>query len=90
LKIVVIKEAGAIWILPELSQTTPEGILEFVRRAAELGTERKRGRTTVVALKDLQYGPGRLAETFALFENLPIKMGLFRSRDEALAWLFSE
>ncbi len=74
----------------ELSAITPEGILKFIRRAAELGGERRGGRTAVIATEGLQYGLGRMAETFALFEELPFRMGLFRSREETLPWLFSE
>ncbi len=74
----------------ELSQITSGGIQEFIKRAAELGIERKGGRTAVVATEDLQYGLGRMAESFALFEKLPFRMRLFRAREEAMTWLFSE
>jgi len=74
----------------ELSQITPDGILKFIRRAALLGVERKGGRTAVVAPQDLQYGLGRMAETFAMFESLPFRMGIFRTREDAMSWLLSE
>ena len=74
----------------DLSNVTPDDILRFIQRAAELGVERKDGRTAVFTTDDLQYGLGRMAETYAAFEDLSYSLSLFRSREEALAWLFSE
>ena len=74
----------------DLSTVTPDDILRFIQKAAELGVERNDGRTAVFVKDDLQYGLGRMAETFATFENLGYSLSLFRAREDALAWLLLE
>ena len=51
--------------------------------------KRKGGRTAFVSLFDLDLGLGRMYETFAGLEQLPITYGTFRTVDEAMEWLFS-
>jgi hypothetical protein len=55
--------------------------------AAGLGKVRQGGRTAVITRTTLQYGLGRMAQIFGTDNRLPFELGIFRSRDEALAWL---
>lgn len=74
----------------ELAHVTPEMLQKFVHRAAELGVSRRGGRTAVVAPGDLQFGLGRMSETFAEIESTPFSFCVFRSRQDAMRWLASD
>lgn len=82
-----------LWDLSQsdLSNVKPDEILKFIQKAAESGLVHERdGRTAIFASDDLQYGLGRMAETYADCEDFPYGMGLFRSREEAMDWLLSD
>jgi hypothetical protein len=49
--------------------------------------KRTGGKTAMVMNSDLDYGLGRMSETFAETEDLPWEIRIFRSMDEALAWM---
>lgn len=74
----------------ELAHVTAEMLQKFVRKAAKLGVRRRGGRTAVVAPADLQYGLGRMSETFAEIESTPFNYCVFRSRQDAMHWLTSD
>lgn len=71
----------------EVSHVTPDILRKFVQRAAKLGVSREGGRTAILAPEDLQFGLGRMTETFADIESTPYKVQVFRSRQDALKWL---
>ena len=74
----------------ELAHVTAEMLQKFVRRAAKLGVHRRGGRTAVIAPEDLQFGLGRMSETFAEIESTPYSYCVFRSRQDAMHWLTSD
>jgi hypothetical protein len=74
----------------DLAKITTDGLRRFVGRAAMLGEVRRGGRTAVIVRSGEQYGLARMAEVFGEFESLPFAYAVFRSRDEALAWLLAE
>lgn len=74
----------------ELVHITREMLRQFIRRAAKLGAARKGGRTAIVAPEDAQYGLGRMSEVYAEIEGAPFSLRVFRSREDALAWLTSD
>jgi len=74
----------------EMAHVTAGMLQKFIRRAAQLGTHRRGGRTAVVAPDDLQYGLGRMSETFAEIESVPFSYCVFRSQQDAMRWLASD
>ena len=81
-----------IWDLSAaiLTNITIEGMRQFVARSSGLGKVRSGGRTALVVQSKLQYGLGRMAESFGDFESLPFTFRLFRNRSEAITWLKSD
>jgi hypothetical protein len=59
----------------------------FIKKAARLGKARKNGRTAVVVRTQLQYGLARMAETFTELASVSYRVQVFRSKEEAHAWL---
>lgn len=74
----------------DVAHVTPEMLRNFVKRAAELGSQRRGGRTAVIAPEDLQFGLARMSEAFAAMEFAPYRFRAFRVRQEAFDWLKSE
>ena len=74
----------------ELSHITTNTLLKFIKKAGELGINRRGGRTAVIAPDDLQYGLGRMAEIFSQCETTPFMLRAFRSRQDAMLWLQSD
>ncbi len=72
----------------DLSLITPDGLLDFTRKAARLGAKRKEGLTAILTPKDLHSGFIKLVEYFT--QALPFSLKIFHAREDALAWLFSE
>lgn len=54
------------------------------------GENRVNGKTALVGSSDLQFGIGRMFETFAEMEGSAIKISVFRSMEKALSWLEEE
>lgn len=84
--------AFLLWDMSQakVSHVTPSVLEAFVQRAAMLGAQRKGGRTAVFAPYDLQFGLGRMSETFAELKSTPFKFRVFRSRQHALEWLMAD
>jgi hypothetical protein len=59
----------------------------IVKRGAEFADRRKGGRTAIVCSKDLDYGLGRMFQTFASLQHIPFEIQVFRSQEEAREWL---
>ena len=74
----------------DLSKITIDGMRKFLSRAAKMGSAREGGRTAVVVQSTLQFGLGRVAETFSDFIPLPFEFRLFKQRIDAIAWLNEE
>jgi hypothetical protein len=45
------------------------------------------GKTGLVGPEDLDYGIGRMFQAYASLENLAVEYRIFRTLDEALAWI---
>jgi len=78
-----------LWDLSDaiLTKITIEGMRQFVTRSAKLGEIRSGGRTAIVVQSQLQYGLGRVAESFGEFESLPFSFRMFKNRSESIKWL---
>ena len=74
----------------EMDNVTPEMLRNFIRKAAKIGVRRRDGKTAVVAISDLQYGFGRMSEMLFELESGPFSFRVFRSRQDAMAWLTSD
>ena len=74
----------------DVTHVTPDILQKFVRKAVCLGASKPGGRTAVVAPGDLQFGLGRMSEFFADVESAPFDLRVFRSKQDAMAWLTSE
>ena len=48
---------------------------------------RRGGRTAIVASKDLEYGLGRMMQTWADIDEFPYEIEVFRILEEAREWL---
>lgn len=49
--------------------------------------KRPDGKTAIVAGSDLNYGIGRMYSAYAELETNPVSYGIFRTIEEAIAWL---
>lgn len=74
----------------DVSHITSDILQKFIRRSVSFGSQHKGGRVAVFASKDLQYGLARMSKAFTEMESAPYSFNVFRSRKEALDWLFSE
>jgi hypothetical protein len=81
-----------LWDLTECSMAgiTMGGMRTFIEKATRFGKARKNGRTAVVVSTQLQYGLARMAETFTELASVPYEVQVFRSKEEAHAWLNEE
>ena len=73
-----------------LEHVSIDTLRRFVHRAAELGADRVGGKTAVVAATALQYGLARMSATFADIEAAPYEFAIFKTCEEARAWLTSD
>ena len=71
----------------DMALLTTENMRQFIRRTATLGLERQDGRTVIVAPAPLQYGLGRMAESYGEIESIPYTLRVFLKRDDAVRWL---
>jgi hypothetical protein len=69
---------------------TPDMVLRFVKHAVRLGVSRPGGRTAVIAPEDLVFDLGILSQAFHDLETRDIALRIFRTENEALAWLTGE
>ncbi len=59
-------------------------IIKITKKYAEL---RRGGKTALVFNKLLDFGLGRMFETFAQIEDMPFELRSFRNMEKALEWL---
>lgn len=71
----------------DMSLITIQGMRRYIDNDARLGSARKNGKCAIVVVKTLQFGMARMAETFAELAGLPFRVRIFKSIDEAMAWL---
>lgn len=78
-----------VWDFSEvtLNQCKEENLKSIAVAANKCAKQRDGGKTALVLPSDLQFGLGRMYETFAELENAPIPVRSFRSMPEAMAWL---
>ena len=62
--------------------------MEIPKRMKELTVRRIGGKTAFVEDNNEDFGMGRLYESFAMSEELPVSYRVFRTIDDAKNWLF--
>jgi hypothetical protein len=79
----------ALWILKagSLEGLVRKDLQNIVDRGRTLGESRRGGRTAIVCATDLDYGLCRMFRTYGEIAQLPFEINVFRTQDEARAWL---
>jgi hypothetical protein len=70
-----------------LSGIASNDLQSIVERGKQFADSRKGGRTAIVCSTDLDYGLGRMFQTFADIDRIPIEINIFRNLDDANEWL---
>lgn len=72
-----------------LDNITPDHVINLCKYAKSRanGSGRVNGKTALVGSSDLQFGIGRMFETYSEIEESSIKVSVFRSMEKALSWL---
>lgn len=70
-----------------VTSITIGGMRTFIEKAANYGKARESGRTAVIVSSHLQFGLARMAEAFGEFAQIPFEFQIFKTSDEAYAWL---
>jgi hypothetical protein len=72
-----------------LDSITPDHVINLCKYAKSRanGEGRVNGKTALVGSSDLQFGIGRMFETYSEMEESSIKVSVFRSMEKALCWL---
>ena len=80
---------NVLWDLSGADVSRIEGsdIEKIVHMSVPHGETRVGGKTAVVATEDLTFGLSRVYEMLKEIEQLPFQTSVFRSLDEANAWL---
>jgi hypothetical protein len=68
---------------------TGNDLQQIVTHTKEYGHLRKNGKTAFVISTSLGFGLGRMYDSLAQVADHPVKHGVFRSYDEAVAWIES-
>ncbi|MBN2323947.1 MAG: hypothetical protein JXQ30_09440 [Spirochaetes bacterium] len=81
-----------LWQLDGFSATniSTDALRRIYETIRTLGNKRKGGKTAIVAPLDLEYGLGRMIQTWAGIGGLPYETKVFRTPEEAGQWLFSK
>jgi hypothetical protein len=74
----------------DASETKTSELNEIFTFSKEKARVRKEGKRAIVAPRDLEYGMGRMYEIFADVYKHPVPLRVFRTRDEAMKWLFED
>ena len=64
-----------------------EGIEKIILTAKKYSGSRKEGKTAIVGPKEIDYGLGRMYQTFSELEGLPYEYMVFKELEEAKDWL---
>ncbi len=73
--------------LARISTKEIEAVLYYVQRHVE---KRKGGKTAVLVSKNLEYGISRMVQALTEIKDIPLKIEIFRSIEEAMQWLGKE
>ena len=73
--------------LARISTKEIEAVLYYVQRHVE---KRKGGKTAVLVSKNLEYGISRMVQALTEIKDIPLKIEIFRSIEEAIQWLGKE
>lgn len=60
----------------------------IINRAGPLTGVRAGGRTAIICATDVDFGLSRMFQTFALLNDIPFEIHVFREMDAAEAWLY--
>ncbi len=69
------------------SHCSEENIRSIAQTAGQYAQSRAGGKTALVLPKDLQFGVGRVFESYAELADMPVTVRSFRLMAEAAAWL---
>ena len=70
-----------------LASLSSKDLQMIVQRGAQFADRRKGGRTAIVCSKEVDYGLGRMFQTFASLQHIPFEINVFRNLEEAVEWL---
>lgn len=78
----------ALWDLTEadLSEIQTEDLRNDAEHTKTLAEVRKGGKTAIVSANSLEYGLGRMLETFYDMEDVPFEIQVFHTINEAMEW----
>jgi hypothetical protein len=78
-----------IWDFRQITgqRISTEDLKRIIGRERQQTSLRAGGKTALVTKTDLDFGLGRMADTFAELEKLPYEIRTFRSIDKAIEWL---
>ena len=71
----------------DLQNAKSEQLAAVLAAAKSYAHLRSGGRTALVVPQDLGFGLARMYDSMAMLQNHPVAHGVFRNRDEAVAWL---
>ncbi len=74
----------------DLTAAKRENIEEVIAVAKKYAPLRKEGRTALVAPRVVDYGIARMYEMISENKGHPVSHAVFKDRDEAMNWLFSD
>ena len=80
---------NTLWGLEQadLSGLRADDVMKIAILTKKLRPEGFPGKTAIVTSRDLGFGMGRMFETYAELEKHPVDLQVFRSLEEAYAWL---
>jgi hypothetical protein len=78
-----------LWVMEDAftEGISTEEIQEIILTAKKYSGSRKEGKTAIVGPKEIDYGLGRMYQTFSEIEGLPYEYRVFKELEEAKNWL---
>lgn len=73
----------------DLTELSTDQLRQIFSIAKDFSHLRQSGKTAIVVAGSLGFGMGRMYEIFCELDNHPIPLRVFKSREEAMAWLES-
>lgn len=71
----------------DLSGLSTDEVKEIVQHTRRISDIRQGGKTALVFDKTLEYGMGRMFETYSDIANMPFEFKAFRNLEDARKWL---
>ena len=80
---------NVLWDMRRITgnRITSDELLHIIKHIKLHKDKRPSGKTALVTKSDLDFGLGRMSESFAQNENLPWEISVFASLSEATKWL---